>query len=308
MKSITSIMNLRISESQKSPLKNRSLLCSIGIGSISLLTASVVSCQAASAATLYQTNYGTFNKGINRIDTTTGVVTAFNTSGVPLSFSSGLALDASGTLWSGGYSNTINRINTTTGVVTAFNTSGVPLNALSGLAFDASGTLWGAGFNSSIVKIDTTTGVVTEFNLAGNPSDPENWIVGLAFDASGTLFATKPYVSSNGIFKIDTTTGVATKAFNTIASSFGWGWLAGLAFDPSGNLWVSNYSSNTIVNIDMTTGVMTDFATSGVAIDQPFGLAFAPPASNSTAVPEPFTIIGTLIGGTAAIRMRNKLK
>jgi hypothetical protein len=31
-------------------------------------------------------------------------------------------------------------------------------------------------------------------------------------------------------------------------------------------------------------------------------------SSNVTAVPEPFTIIGTLIGGTAAIRMRKKLK
>ena len=31
-------------------------------------------------------------------------------------------------------------------------------------------------------------------------------------------------------------------------------------------------------------------------------------ASTSTAVPEPFTIIGTIIGGTAAIRIRKKLK
>jgi hypothetical protein len=31
-------------------------------------------------------------------------------------------------------------------------------------------------------------------------------------------------------------------------------------------------------------------------------------ASGATSVPEPFTIIGTLIGGTAAVRMRKKLK
>ncbi|WP_396133686.1 PEP-CTERM sorting domain-containing protein [Chamaesiphon sp. OTE_75_metabat_556] len=30
--------------------------------------------------------------------------------------------------------------------------------------------------------------------------------------------------------------------------------------------------------------------------------------SAATAAPEPFTIIGTLVGGTAAIRMRKKLK
>ncbi|WP_309744276.1 PEP-CTERM sorting domain-containing protein [Chamaesiphon sp. OTE_20_metabat_361] len=31
-------------------------------------------------------------------------------------------------------------------------------------------------------------------------------------------------------------------------------------------------------------------------------------ADNATAVPEPFTIVGTLIGGTAALRMRKKIK
>jgi hypothetical protein len=30
--------------------------------------------------------------------------------------------------------------------------------------------------------------------------------------------------------------------------------------------------------------------------------------SGSTSVPEPFTIVGTLVGGTAALRMRKKLK
>ena len=35
----------------------------------------------------------------------------------------------------------------------------------------------------------------------------------------------------------------------------------------------------------------------------------APPAPNDpTSVPEPFTIVGTLIGGTAALRMKKKLK
>jgi hypothetical protein len=37
-------------------------------------------------------------------------------------------------------------------------------------------------------------------------------------------------------------------------------------------------------------------------------VAASPYDSGSTAVPEPFTIIGTLIGGTAAVRMRKKLK
>ena len=39
----------------------------------------------------------------------------------------------------------------------------------------------------------------------------------------------------------------------------------------------------------------------------PLGSTALPP-STPTAVPEPFTIIGTIIGGTAAFRMRKKLK
>jgi hypothetical protein len=43
----------------------------------------------------------------------------------------------------------------------------------------------------------------------------------------------------------------------------------------------------------------------------PFGAQFDNinvSAASSTSVPEPFTIVGTLIGGTAALRMRKKLK
>ena len=35
---------------------------------------------------------------------------------------------------------------------------------------------------------------------------------------------------------------------------------------------------------------------------------FTATSANTTAVPEPFTIVGTLIGGTAALRMRKKIK
>jgi hypothetical protein len=36
--------------------------------------------------------------------------------------------------------------------------------------------------------------------------------------------------------------------------------------------------------------------------------SFTPARSSATSVPEPFTVIGTLVGGTAAVRMRKKLK
>ena len=54
-----------------------------------------------------------------------------------------------------------------------------------------------------------------------------------------------------------------------------------------------------------SSAVITSFRLSGANIVAA-GQAYNLPAS--TAVPEPFTIIGTLIGGSAALRMRKKLK
>jgi hypothetical protein len=54
-----------------------------------------------------------------------------------------------------------------------------------------------------------------------------------------------------------------------------------------------------LVSTSFSPGVSGSFTTT---IDGPGNV------SASTSVPEPFTIIGTLVGGTAAIRMRKKLK
>jgi outer membrane protein assembly factor BamB len=78
-----------------------------------------------------------------------------------------------------------------------------------------------------------------------------------------------------------------------------------LAFDASGNLFESDYLSGKIFKFNPDGTGKTAFAT---GLSGPLALAFAPEVSNSTAVPEPFTIIGTLVGGTAAMRMRKKLK
>jgi hypothetical protein len=75
----------------------------------------------------------------------------------------------------------------------------------------------------------------------------------------------------------------------------------------TGTLWQTNYFEATINKIDTQTGNITDFPIYRFGFTfTPTGLAFEP--TTSTAVPEPFTIIGTLIGGTAAFRMRKKLK
>jgi hypothetical protein len=78
-----------------------------------------------------------------------------------------------------------------------------------------------------------------------------------------------------------------------------------LAFDENGNLFEADQSSGTIYRFTSDGISKTAFATelSGTA-----GLAFDFSSATSTAVPEPFTIVGTLIGGTAALRTRKKLK
>jgi DNA-binding beta-propeller fold protein YncE len=117
----------------------------------------------------------------------------------------------------------------------------------------------------------------------------------LAFAPNGTLY--EAAFLSNTVNKINTTSGAVTPFVTT-----GLNGPAELVFDATGILYEADYLSGKINKIS-STGVVTSFVT---GLSGPSGLAFAPSAS--TAVPEPFTIIGTLIGGTAAIRMRKKLK
>ena len=56
------------------------------------------------------------------------------------------------------------------------------------------------------------------------------------------------------------------------------------------------------------TATITSFRLSGGYIVAAGRQYTADPIADSTAVPEPFTIIGTIVGGTAALRMRKKLK
>jgi hypothetical protein len=88
----------------------------------------------------------------------------------------------------------------------------------------------------------------------------------------------------------------------------------GLAFDESGNLFGTNFLENTLNRISAS-GI-TPIVTTG--LNRPFGLVFGPDPttlasavafnSATATVPEPFTIVGTFIGGTAALRLRKKLK
>jgi glucose/arabinose dehydrogenase len=120
----------------------------------------------------------------------------------------------------------------------------------------------------------------------------------LAFNTSGNLFVTEGGTISK--FNPD---GTGKTVFATGLND-----PRALAFDATGDLFVGE--GTTILKFNSDGTGKTVFATE---INAPSALAFAPdastaPANPSTAVPETFTIIGTLIGGTAALRMRKKLK
>jgi hypothetical protein len=63
-------------------------------------------------------------------------------------------------------------------------------------------------------------------------------------------------------------------------------------------------SAGSVQNVAIYSGALSAGEVSSLG---GFGTAI-PGIPTGTAVPEPFTIIGTLVGGTAALRMRKKLR
>lgn len=295
---------------------------------IGLIVASTVSfpISSAHAATLYAANHG--DNIIHTIDTLTGQVSAFATTGVSLSIPDHLAFAPDGTLYEADRDGKINKI-ASNGVVTNF-ASG--LGYIGGLTVDLSGNVFAID-NDAIVKF-TPGGVRSTFA----PAVAGESLYGLAFDPSGNLFASaltpglinkftpggaKSTFASSLYFPTalasDSTGNLYSVegAFNNFINKFtpggnkstlasGLGPDYSLAFDPSsGNLFTGG-GTTTILQVAPDGSVST--LASGGGLYDFRTLAIAPTAAPSSAVPEPFTIIGTLIGGTAALRMRKKLR
>jgi hypothetical protein len=312
--------NLRTSEPQSF------LLCSAFVAS--LLAGSAIFCGSATAATLY----GAIGDTISQVSST-GVVTPFVTGmGVPDGRSTALAFDANGNLFAAEvFTGNIKKISPA-GVVSTFVTG---LNNPTALAFDRSGNLFVSEISNQSIKKISPAGVVNTFVNVNTPN-------GLAFDSSGSLFVSSingsvSKISATGVvsqyiprtittnadgFTYETGRGIAidtsdylyvlnqgtinkisyTGIITPLATGFGtlYDLTTHLAVDTQGNLFVSEFNGIKKVS---STGVVTNFAAGSFS-----SLAFAPDPVLPTAAPEPFTIIGTLIGGTAALRIRNKLK
>ncbi len=88
------------------------------------------------------------------------------------------------------------------------------------------------------------------------------------------------------------------------AAIFNFDGVSEVTFQFEANTTTANASANRIFSaIDGDLSYLSSFTNGGAAS---FGSVVS--TASATDVPEPFTIIGTLIGGTAAFRMRKKLK
>jgi hypothetical protein len=94
-------------------------------------------------------------------------------------------------------------------------------------------------------------------------------------------------------------------SFNAYASPFNISLSTGQTF----NLNSLNYPNRKFVGFTSDTAItsISFTATAGNTLLDNFRFGTASPAA-ATSVPEPFTVIGTLVGGTTALRMRKKLK
>lgn len=168
---------------------------------------------------------------------------------------------------------------------------------INGLGFAANGNLYGTG-GSGFFQISTTTGAATQIgaNIANFDSAGD-----IVFNPSSNQFlALSSTPSDSTLFSI-ALDGTATQIGN-----IGFPSVFGVLFE--GSQLIGYTDNRRQINIDLATGAGTfdrNITGTSLTIGGAASLATTGPAA---AVPEPFTIIGTIIGGTAAFRLRKKLK
>ncbi len=182
-------------------------------------------------------------------------------------------------------------------------------------------TLLSDNFNAVPQSINKTGAIDSLFNVSSGNVD----VIG-----TGGLFDFYPgngnYIDLNGSTAggITSASTFAFKAGDVVTLSFNYGANAGTAANPRfATVSLGSYLSNQFSEFYTAPGVFKSqsyqFTVGSAGSAQLSFLSNSTvPAANGiiidnvvldvTSVPEPFTIIGTLVGGTAALRMRKKLK
>jgi sugar lactone lactonase YvrE len=213
-----------------------------------------------------------------------------------LSFPNAVVLDGSGNLLLVGSDSRIRQVDATTGIMTTvagtseagFQGDGGPateavLNQPFGLVMDGIGNLFVSDtLNNRIRKVDVITGTIVtvagtgERGFTGNGGLAIEAAVrnptGLLVDGDGNLLIGDS--GNHRIRKVDTTTGIITTIAGTgeaILSGDGGPAIEaslngpnGVALDRDGNLFIADRNDNRIRKVEMTTGIITTVAGSGL--------------------------------------------
>jgi len=190
---------------------------------------------------------GNGNGTIGRLDPTTGKVAEHKlpSGGDPHT----LVIDDQGVIWftvPGG--NRIGRLDTRTGPITEFKTAGHPY----GMALDQAGNVWFCQISAGkLGKLDPKTGKITELVLERD-SQPRR----MAVAPDGSLWVT--LYGKGTLLRVDPLAEKVVKEY-ALPGGPGGGPYA-VTVDGAGRVWANEFSTDTVVRLDPTTGQMRGFA------------------------------------------------
>jgi hypothetical protein len=150
---------------------------------------------------------------------------------------------------------------------------------------------------SGTVNLDNTSALGYTTNAAGVVTTPTS-----SLGNAGTASAAPSTASYGSLLLGNADLGFFQVFAPNSTNGFG-------SSSPSTNLSFSDISLSSIFGSGLTNGTVLEFrVTDSNTGDNSGSFAVSGSIVDAQAVPEPFTIVGTLIGGTAALRMKKKLK
>jgi hypothetical protein len=248
---------------------------------------------SAQAATLYGIN-ASLNQEFKATDTVTGSDHSIASPSTTLGI--GIATDGSTIYTSTGQNGTIYKSDLN-GIQTG--SIATPNQYNWSLAY-GDGFLWSLDTFSSnkVFKIDPNSGsIASTFTLAlATP-----YATGIEY-FDGKLIANRG--NGSNIYDVyDLSGGLLTANFIDASTSALGRLTDGIAYDGN-NFYIATTNNNTI-GVYNSNGAYQSTIDNGEVY---YDIAIARTNSNAQTVPEPFTIVGTIIGGTAAMRLRKRLK